>query len=63
MIIPKYKDFSVEKIWPMIWEILELLKFFPNYNENQLEDRKYIFQIHVTTRFKIVRNKMMNARK
>ena len=50
-------------MWPMIKYIPDLYKFFPDYGENQLVDRKYVFQVLTTIKFEAVSNMVMNARK
>ena len=63
IIFAKFKEFSVEKIWPMIKDVLDLSKLFPDYRANQLVDRKYMLQVLTTIRFEAVSNMVMNARK
>ena len=54
---------SVKKIWPQFEENKELLKFFPDFNENELPER-YNFYVILTTLYEDeVKQLIANARK
>ena len=35
VIIPKFKELSVENIWPMVKDVPELNKFFPDFKDKK----------------------------
>ena len=43
--IPKYEEFSVHKIWPLVKDALDLFEYFPNYSSKQIPDRHFMFSI------------------
>ena len=45
LIIPKYPELSVAKIWSLVKESNYLMKFFPDYQGKQLPDRNFLFTI------------------
>ena len=50
VIVPKFKELSVEYIWPMVKDVPELNKFFLDFKDKKKCDRKYMFQILETMR-------------
>ena len=61
--IPRFREIAIEKIWPMIKDVQDLMVYFPDYKDNQMPDRNYMFQILTTMRYEQVSNMLMNARK
>ena len=47
----------------MIKEVPDLMRFYPDYKDNQRPDRKYMFQILTTMRYNEVYNMLQNSRK
>ena len=54
---------SVKKIWPEFEENKELLKFFPDFNENELPERYHFYVILTTLYEDEVKQLIANARK
>ena len=63
VIIPKFKELSFENIWPMVKDVPELNKFFPNFKDKKKYDRKYMFQIFATMRHDELSSMIRNAKK
>ena len=63
VIVPKFKEFSVENIWPMVKDVPDLIKFFPDFKDKQKCDRTYMFQVLASTRYDEISNMIKNARK
>ena len=63
VIVPKFKEFSVENIWPMVKDVPDLIKFFPDFKDKQKCDRRYMFQVLASTRYDEISNMIKNARK
>ena len=61
--IPKFKEHVVEKIWPMIKKVPDLLVYFPDYKANQKPERKYMFQLLATLKYEEINRMLSNARK
>ena len=53
---------SVKKIWPQFEENKELLKFFPDFNENELPERDHFYGILTTLYEDEVKQLIANAR-
>ena len=49
-IAPKYPELGVEKLWPHIKEIEELIQYFPDFNENEFHERQFMWTIISTFR-------------
>ena len=45
LVIPKFPELSVLKIWSLVKESEELMQFFPNYQNKQLPDRNFLLTI------------------
>ena len=43
--IPRYKELRVRPVWAFVKEIPELLQYFPDYEENELSDRAYLWGV------------------
>ena len=63
VIVPKFKEFSVENIWPMVKDVPDLIKFFPDFKYKQKCDRRYMFQVLASTHYDEISNMIKNARK
>ena len=61
--IPKYEEFSVHKIWPLVKDAQDLFEYFPNYSSKQIPDRHFMFSILWTLRFSIIKDMVSSARK
>ena len=61
--IPKFREVAVEKIWPIIKEVPDLIIYFPDYKANQKSERKYMFQLLATLRYEEINRMLTNARK
>ena len=54
---------SVKKIWPQFKENKELLKNFPDFNENELPERDHFYEILTTLYEDEVNQLIVNVRK
>ena len=45
IVVPKYSEISVAKIWSYVKEIPDLLEYFPDYDEGQLPERAFLFGV------------------
>ena len=63
VIVPKFKELSVENIWPMVKDVPELNKFFPDFKDKKKWDQKYIFQILATMHHDELSSMIRNAKK
>ena len=61
--VPRFKELSVQSIWTLVKESEELTKYSPDYADNQLPDRKYMFSIIATLKSERIRSIIKNARK
>ena len=61
--MPRYRELSVDKVWPLLKDVKTLNNYFPDYNPNQLPDRKFMFTILSTFRFDVLNNMIKNANK
>ena len=50
IIVPRYKELSVDKIWQMISEIDDLMLYFPEYKKKQKPDRHFMLAVFSTLR-------------
>ena len=62
IIVPRYKELSVDKIWEMISEIDDLMLYFPDYKEKQKPDRHFIFAVLSTLRHDVLKDIVSSAR-
>ena len=44
VIVPKFKELSVENIWPMVKDVPELNKFFPDFKDKKSEIENICFK-------------------
>ena len=63
MIIPRYNELKVINIWPLVREVNELMSYFPDYEQKQLPDRKFMFSILGTLRPDELKAMVEGARK
>ena len=63
VIIPKFKELSIENIWTMVKDVPELNKFYLDFKDKKKCDRKYMFQILATMRFDEISSMIRNAKK
>ena len=61
--IPQYKELSVKSVWPLVKDVADLMKYFPDYKESQYPWRTHMFSILSTLRHEDVMNMILNARK
>ena len=61
--VPRFKELSVQSIWTLVKKSEELIKYFPDYADNQLPDRGYMFAILATLKSEVIRSIIKNARK
>ena len=45
IVAPKYRELSVDKLWPYIKEVPELNQYFPELKENELPERDYMWTV------------------
>ena len=46
--VPRYKELGVKPIWSFVKEIPELLKYFPDLEDDELPDRSFLWGILLT---------------
>ena len=63
MIVPRYQELSVDKVWHLVREVEDLAQYFPDYKENQLPDWRFMFAILATFRFDQLDSMIKNANK
>ena len=63
VIVPKFKELSVENIWTMVKDVPELNKFFPDFKDKKKWDQKYMFQILATMHHDELSSMIRNAKK
>ena len=61
--IPKYKEFSIINIWPLVKDNDDLLEYFPDYSDKQVQDREFMFSILRSFRFNVIQKMGDDARK
>lgn len=61
-VIPKYKELSLENIWPLVQENEELLKYIPDVRENNFPEREFLWAILFTKMPQAVESLKKNAR-
>ena len=50
--IPRYQELSTKRVWGFVQELSDLMKYFPNLNQNELPDRSFLWTILGTLRTK-----------
>ena len=48
MVVPKYKELSVKKIWELVKDEDDIMKYFPDYKETELPPRDFMLTILTT---------------
>ena len=62
ILVPKYSELSIAKLWLSIKELPELNKYFPDLKENELPERNYTWAIISTLKQDIVKSLFSEAR-
>ena len=47
IIVPKYSELSIERIWPLVQATEDLNLYFPDYSSHQYPYRKFMYAIWV----------------
>ena len=63
IVVPRYKELSVESIWPLVKCAEDLYSHFPDYSANQLPDRRFMYAILGTLRGEVLARMVNDARK
>ena len=63
IIVPRYNELSVERIWPLVQVAEDLNSYFPDYSSHQFPDRKFMYTILGTFRSRLFENIIKEARK
>jgi hypothetical protein len=45
LVVPKYKELSVSKIWTKVRESEDLAEYFPDYELDQIPERNYLIGV------------------
>ena len=61
--VPFYEELSASKMWGFIKEVPDLMKHFPDYPENVVPDRTYLFTILSTLKGDVLKQLIKNAHK
>ena len=61
--IPKYKELSTNNVWIKVKQVPDLMKYFPNLEDNWLPDRDFMWTILSTLREDEVKKLVKDARK
>ena len=63
VIVPKYKELGVSKIWNYILQIKDLIDYFPNYQNNEFPEREFMWTVLATSRREATSSLIEDARK
>ena len=63
IIIPKYNELKVGKVWPLVKEAEDLMEYFSDYGPKQLPDRRFMYSILATLRYNELKEMVDGARK
>ena len=63
IIIPRYNEFKVGKVWSLVKEAEDLMEYFPDYDLKQLPDRRFMYSILATLRYNELKEMVDGARK
>ena len=63
VIVQKFKELSIENIWPMVKDVPELNKFFPDFKDKKKCDWKYMYQILATMHHNELSSMIRNVKK
>ena len=62
IIVQKYSELSIAKIWPLVKEVEDLNAYFPDMKENELPEREYLWTIVSTLRSETTKELIKTAR-
>ena len=60
--IPKYKELKVQAIWDLVKDVDEVFSYFPDYTDNQIPERDFLFKILSTIRTDVIRSMIKHSR-
>ena len=63
VVVPKYHELGVNKIWNYVRELPELMQYFPDYDGKSLPELQYILDILYTLKPDIVADLIKEARR
>ena len=63
VVVPKYPELGVNKIWNYVRELPELMQYFPDYDGKSLPERQYMWDILYTLKPDIVADLIKEARR
>ena len=63
LIVPRFKELSISKIWSMIQEIDDVMIYFPDYKPNEKPERSYLIAVISTLNPEATKEIIENARK
>ena len=63
IIIQRYNELKVGKVWPLVKEAEDLIEYFPDYGPKQLPDRGFMYSILATLRYNELKEMADGARK
>ena len=63
IVVPRFKQLSVENVWKLVVEIYELRCYFPDLKVHQLPNREFIFSMLATFKGDLLKRMIYNARK
>ena len=62
MAVPRFKELSVFKVWPLVTEVNYLMLYFPDYKSNQMTERSFMYSILSTFRLNEIKSMIKNSR-
>lgn len=63
LLVPKYRELSVRRVWDYVKEIPELCSYFPDYSEKQTPEKDFLFTILTALRPDALEQLVLEARK
>ena len=63
IIIPRYNELKVSNVWPLMNDTDDLMDYFPDYDQKQLPDRRFMYSILATFRYDELNGMVNGARK
>ena len=63
IVVPWFKELSVENIWKLVVEVDDLRCYFPDLKVHQLSNDEFMFSILVTFKGDLLKRMIYNARK
>ena len=61
--VPRYKELSTSKVFALVFEVPELMIYFPDLEQNELPDSTFMWKILSTFREDAVKSLIEEARK